>query len=78
MQDGALTETEVVSPQGGIVSPLLANIYLDEFDPHCALRGRYPNLFKLTEASKEISGNRHGHFGEGFGSDGEYHQDPHH
>ena len=32
MQDGAVTETIVGSPQGGVISPLLANIYLDEFD----------------------------------------------
>ncbi len=33
MQDGAVMETEVGSPQGGgVISPLLANIYLDEFD----------------------------------------------
>ncbi len=32
MQDGALLKTEVGSPQGGVISPLLANIYLDEFD----------------------------------------------
>lgn len=32
MQDGAVTETTVGSPQGGVISPLLANIYLDEFD----------------------------------------------
>lgn len=32
MQDGALIESERGSPQGGVISPLLANIYLDEFD----------------------------------------------
>ncbi|MDI9413665.1 MAG: group II intron reverse transcriptase/maturase [Bacillota bacterium] len=32
MQDGIMTETTVGSPQGGVISPLLANIYLDEFD----------------------------------------------
>lgn len=32
MIDGALKETEIGSPQGGVISPLLMNIYLDEFD----------------------------------------------
>lgn len=32
MEDDQLYETEVGSPQGGVISPLLANIYLDEFD----------------------------------------------
>ena len=32
MKDGAVQETEIGSPQGGVISPLLANIYLDEFD----------------------------------------------
>ena len=27
-----MQETEIGSPQGGVSSPLLANIYLDEFD----------------------------------------------
>jgi len=32
MKDGAWEETTIGSPQGGVVSPLLANIYLDRFD----------------------------------------------
>jgi len=32
MKDGAWEETEIGSPQGGVISPLLANIYLDQFD----------------------------------------------
>lgn len=32
MKDGAFAETEVGSPQGGVISPLLTNIYLDYFD----------------------------------------------
>lgn len=32
MEDGQFHETEEGSPQGGVISPLLANIYLDEFD----------------------------------------------
>jgi len=32
MEDGAVRETELGSPQGGVISPLLANIYLDFLD----------------------------------------------
>jgi RNA-directed DNA polymerase len=32
MKDGAWEETTIGSPQGGVISPLLANIYLDYFD----------------------------------------------
>lgn len=31
MENGVVTETEEGSPQGGNLSPLLANVYLDEF-----------------------------------------------
>mgnify|MGYP000917352916 FL=1 len=39
MKDGAVQETEIGSPQGGVISPLLANIYLDEFDQKMKARG---------------------------------------
>ena len=32
MEDGVITRTREGSPQGGPLSPLLANIYLNEFD----------------------------------------------
>lgn len=32
MEAGAVRETELGSPQGGVISPLLANIYLNELD----------------------------------------------
>lgn len=32
MKDGVWEETDRGSPQGGVISPLIANIYLDEFD----------------------------------------------
>lgn len=32
MKDGAIEETPIGSPQGGVISPLLTNIYLDQFD----------------------------------------------
>ena len=38
MKDGAWEETDIGSPQGGVISPLLTNIYLDYFDQ--AMKGR--------------------------------------
>ncbi|SPY09349.1 reverse transcriptase domain-containing protein [Oligella urethralis] len=35
MIDGKLASTDIGSPQGGVISPLLANIYLDAFDQQC-------------------------------------------
>lgn len=32
MEEGVVRETDLGSPQGGVISPLLANIYLNEFD----------------------------------------------
>ncbi|MDF9407205.1 hypothetical protein L7E55_02345 [Pelotomaculum isophthalicicum JI] len=32
MKDGHWEETDIGSPQGGVISPLLANIYLNRFD----------------------------------------------
>ena len=32
MENGVVIDTEEGSPQGGNLSPLLANIYLNEFD----------------------------------------------
>lgn len=39
MEDGVLCKTEDGSPQGGPLSPLLANIYLNEFDWEMETRG---------------------------------------
>lgn len=39
MVDGSLEKTEVGTPQGGNLSPLLANIYLNEFDKELEARG---------------------------------------
>jgi group II intron reverse transcriptase/maturase len=39
MSDGVWEATEIGSPQGGVVSPLLANIYLDAFDQEMMRRG---------------------------------------
>ena len=39
MENGIVTRTEEGSPQGGNLSPLLANIYLDKFDKEFERRG---------------------------------------
>jgi RNA-directed DNA polymerase len=39
MKDGAWEATEVGSPQGGVISPLLSNIYLDAFDQRMKAQG---------------------------------------
>lgn len=39
MENGVETETEEGSPQGGNLSPLLANVYLNEFDWEFQHRG---------------------------------------
>lgn len=39
MEKGTITRTREGSPQGGPLSPLLANIYLNEFDQEMAKRG---------------------------------------
>lgn len=39
MNDGVWEATELGSPQGGVVSPLIANIYLDAFDQEMMRRG---------------------------------------
>ena len=39
MVDGHKQATEVGSPQGGVISPLIANIYLDAFDQEMKKRG---------------------------------------
>jgi len=39
MKDGAWEETNIGSPQGGVCSPLLTNIYLNRFDQEMKSRG---------------------------------------
>jgi group II intron reverse transcriptase/maturase len=45
MENGELTESELGSPQGGVISPLLANIYLHYFDSKW--ENHYKHLGKL-------------------------------
>ena len=39
MENGVVIDTEEGSPQGGNLSPLLANVYLNEFDQEFLKRG---------------------------------------
>jgi len=54
-------ETEVGSPQGGVISPLLANIYLDSFDQFMKSRGhrivRYADDILILCGSEKASVN---------------------
>ena len=59
MENGVVMDTEEGSPQGGNLSPLLANIYLNEFDQEFAKRGvpciRYADDIVLLAKSKRAS-----------------------
>ena len=59
MENGVVTETEKGSPQGGNLSPLLANIYLNEFDWEFHRRGvpciRYADDIVLLAKSERAS-----------------------
>ena len=59
MENGVVTETEEGSPQGGNLSPLLANIYLNEFDWEFLKRGvpciRYADDIVLLAKSRKAS-----------------------
>jgi len=59
MEDSVVTKTEEGSPQGGNLSPLLANIYLNEFDQEYKKRGvpciRYADDIVLLAKSKRAS-----------------------
>ncbi len=59
MENGVVIGTEEGSPQGGNLSPLLANIYLNEFDQEFLRRGvpciRYADDIVLLAKSKRAS-----------------------
>lgn len=59
MEHGVVMETEEGSPQGGNLSPLLANIYLDEFDKEFEKRGvpcvRYADDIVLLARSERAA-----------------------
>lgn len=57
MEEGKLLHTDYGTPQGGVISPLLANVYLNELDWEWDLHGirfvRYADDFLLFAKSKE-------------------------
>ena len=59
MESGVVTETEEGSPQGGNLSPLLANVYLNEFDWEFHRRGvpciRYADDIVLLAKSERAA-----------------------
>ena len=59
MDNGLFVKTEEGSPQGGPLSPLLANIYLNEFDQEMSRRGvniiRYADDIIVTARSKRAA-----------------------
>ena len=59
MENGLLVRTEEGSPQGGPLSPLLANIYLNEFDQEIESRGvkviRYADDIVVLAKSKRAA-----------------------
>ena len=52
LEDGARNATEIGSPQGGVISPLLANIYLHVLDMYWA--ERYSSLGKLIRYADDF------------------------
>lgn len=59
MDNGVIVKTEEGSPQGGPLSPLLANIYLNEFDQEMSRRGvnivRYADDIIVEARSKRAA-----------------------
>lgn len=59
MENGVVVETNEGSPQGGNLSPLLANVYLNEFDQEFSKRGvpciRYADDIVLLTRSERAS-----------------------
>ena len=59
MENGVVVKTEEGSPQGGNLSPLLANVYLNEFDQEFNKRGvpciRYADDIVLLAKSERAS-----------------------
>lgn len=61
MHDGNFSETEVGSPQGGVISPLISNIYLNKFDQKMMDKGirivRFADDILIFAKDKETIGN---------------------
>lgn len=60
VEDGKLSPTEIGSPQGGIISPLLTNIYLNRFDQYMKGKGirivRYADDILIFARTKSQAG----------------------
>ncbi len=60
VEDGKLSPTNIGSPQGGIISPLLTNIYLNKFDWYMKNKGirivRYADDILIFATSKNQAG----------------------
>lgn len=54
LEDGAVRDTELGSPQGGVISPLLANIYLNELDQEW--KRRFSHLGRLVRYADDFVG----------------------
>ena len=61
IQNGNYIESEIGSPQGGVISPLLSNIYLNLFDQKMMQRGirivRYADDILIFAKDKKTAGN---------------------
>jgi RNA-directed DNA polymerase len=57
MYQGEVQETLTGTPQGGIVSPLLANIYLHELDRYMELNALNPSKHERTKRRKQGQSN---------------------
>ncbi len=61
MQEGNFSETTVGSPQGGVISPLLSNIYLNKFDQKMMSKGirivRFADDILIFARDKQTAGN---------------------
>lgn len=61
MEGDTFTETDVGSPQGGVISPLISNIYLDVFDQKMMSKGirivRYADDILVFAEDKATAGN---------------------
>lgn len=57
LEDGLVRPTELGTPQGGVISPLLANIYLDQFDKafvDLGLCKKGPNEARLVRYADDL------------------------